>query len=87
MFCGKLVAKGSLMEAIVFEVEISYPKDISFGPHTLIPKQLYFNIIKHILFFKFKILRDRDVEVLTNHSRGKLMDMALNKSSLKLWFP
>ena len=87
MFSGQLVIKGYLIEAIVFEGEINYPNGISFGTHTLIPKQLYCNIIKHILFFKVKILRDRDVEVLTNHCRGELIDMAPNKNSLKLWFP
>ena len=59
MFCGKPVAKCYLVEAIVFESEISYPKDINFGPPTLIPKQLYCNIIKLILFLKVKILRER----------------------------
>ena len=58
MFSGQPVAKGCLMEAIIFKGKIGYPKNISFGPHTFIPKQLCCNIIKHILFIKVKIFRE-----------------------------
>ena len=70
------------MDAIVFEGEIGYPKNIGLGKYTLIPKQLCCDIIKHILFFKVKIFKEREVDVLTYYSRGKLM--APNKHSLKL---
>ena len=87
MLSGQPVVKGDLVEAIVFEGKVSDPKNISFGPHTFITKQFYCNIIKNILFFKVKIFRDKNVEALTNNSRGKLIDMTLNKDFLKLWFP
>ena len=86
MFSGQPI-KGYLVEAIIFEGEISYPKNIGFGPHIFLPKQLCCNIIKHIPFLKVKIFRDKDVEVLTIDSRGKLIHMAPNKDFLKLWFP
>ena len=66
MFSRQPVAKGNFLEAIAFEDEISYPKNIRFGPSTFIPKQVCCNIIKHILFLKVKIFTYRDVEVLTN---------------------
>ena len=69
MFSGQPVAKGYLVEAIVFKGEIDYPKNIGFGPSKFIPKQLCCNIIKYILFLNVKIFRDRDVEVLINDSR------------------
>ena len=70
MFSGQPVAKGYLVKAIVFKGEIDDPKDICFGPYTFMPKQLCYNIIKHIHFLKVKILKEREVEVLTNYSRG-----------------
>ena len=87
MFSEQPVAKGYLVEAIVFKGEIDYPKNIGFGLSTFIPKQLYCNIIKHILFLKVKIFRDRDVEVFTNNSRGKLIYISPNKDFFKLCFP
>ena len=74
------------MEAIVFEDKVINPKIISFGPHTFIPKQLCCNIIKDILFFKIKIFRDMDVEILIDGPRGKLIHMACNKDFFALGF-
>ena len=87
MFSGQPGAKGYFVEAIISEGEIDYPKNIGFRPNTFIPNQICCNIIKHILFLKVIILRDRDVEVLTNHSSVKFINMAPNKDFLKLWFP
>ena len=86
MFSRQPVAKGDFMEAIAFEGQIGYPKNIGFEPSISIPKQLCCNIIKYILFLKVKIFRDVDVEVLTNDSREKLINNP-NKDFFKLWFP
>ena len=79
MFSGQPVAKDYLVKAIVFDGKIGSPKNIGFGPYTFIPKQLCYNIIKHILFLRVKILREREVELLTDYSKGKLIDIAPNK--------
>ena len=87
IFSRQLVGKGNFVEAIVFKGKVSYPKNVFLRPHTLIAKKLCCNIIKHIFFFKSKLFRNWDVEVLTNDSGGKLIDMAPNKDFFKLWFP
>ena len=75
------------VNAIIFKGKVSYPKDICFGPHTLILQQLCCNIIHNILFLKIEIFWDRDVEVLTNGYRGKLINMDPNKDFFELWLP
>ena len=73
------------VNAIIFKGKVSYPKDICFGPHTLILQQLCCNIIHNILFLKIEIFWDRDVEVLTYGYREKLIDMALHKYFFSNW--
>ena len=37
MLWGQPIANGYFVEAIIFKGKVNYPKDIYFGPHTLIP--------------------------------------------------
>ena len=87
MFCGQSVGKGYFVGAIILKGKASCPKDICFVPYTIIPQQLYCNIVQHIIFLKIKIFWDRVFEVLTNCSRGKLIDMAPHKDFFKLGSP
>ena len=66
MLGGEPIAKSNFVSAIILKGEVSYP-NISFGPNTLVPKELSCNIIQHIILFKHKILWDEDVEILIDY--------------------
>ena len=67
MLGGEPIAKGNFVKAIILKGKVSYLKDISFMPNTLVFEELSCNIIQHIIFFKHKIFWDGVVEILTDH--------------------